>query len=195
MAKRKLPSGLRKRGESYYADFMCGGQRIRKRLSTDLEVSKRMLNKLRMRHEAGEVDNDFSVVELIERYFEDSSHGLADGTVKRYRLALETFVDAVQPKYVSDLGYEDVVRFRRDRLADGVSGDYIQYDIDRMRQVIRWGCRKRIIHSNPLEYVEKIKTENKAPVLPLFSRAGRGVGRAREPSLAADTVLRVWIRL
>ena len=51
MAKshRKLPPGMRKRGNVYYAWFRSNGQLIRKRLSSDFRTAKIMLNDMRAR--------------------------------------------------------------------------------------------------------------------------------------------------
>jgi hypothetical protein len=54
--RRKLPAGMPLRGRTYHADFMKDGRRIRKRLSTDLEAAKDMLNELRSRADRGELE-------------------------------------------------------------------------------------------------------------------------------------------
>lgn len=47
--KKKLPSGMWKRGNTYYARFRAHGQQVRERLSTNLEVATTMLTELRMK--------------------------------------------------------------------------------------------------------------------------------------------------
>jgi len=51
--KRKLPDGMVQRpGRSgYYADFRAGGRRIQKRLSSDFDAAKTILNQLKARYD------------------------------------------------------------------------------------------------------------------------------------------------
>ena len=89
MPRKKLPSGIYKREEVYYCCFTCNGTRVRKKLSTDLEVSKVMLRKMRLRHEADEVDNDYPFADLVERYFARVGPTIAPRSVERYRDGLK----------------------------------------------------------------------------------------------------------
>lgn len=77
--------------------------------------AKRMLHKLQLRHEAGELDNDFEFTELVERFFRARSGqgGLRPSTVARYRECVELFVDTCMPKHVSDITPDDAVRAPR----------------------------------------------------------------------------------
>src|SRR4051794_31520650 len=47
--QRKLPSGIWKRGDAYYARFRAGGRLVRKRLSTDFDAACQVLNDLKAR--------------------------------------------------------------------------------------------------------------------------------------------------
>ena len=91
MARKKLPQGIYKRGEVYYSCFSVNGKQVRRRLSTDLEVSKVMMRKLQMRHEAGEADNEYPLAELVERFFR-AKRDFSPKTVERYRRAIRSVV-------------------------------------------------------------------------------------------------------
>ena len=57
----RLPPGMIKRSNTYYANFRQDGRLIRKSLSTNFQVSKAMLQDLRLkvyRATNGEMDND-----------------------------------------------------------------------------------------------------------------------------------------
>jgi hypothetical protein len=53
--RRTMPPGMRLRGRTYHADFMHNGRRIQKRLSTDLDAAKTILNELRSRADRGDL--------------------------------------------------------------------------------------------------------------------------------------------
>jgi hypothetical protein len=53
--RRAISAGMALRGRVYHADFMKQGRRIRKRLSTDLDAAKSMLNELRSQADRGEL--------------------------------------------------------------------------------------------------------------------------------------------
>jgi hypothetical protein len=54
--RRAIPAGMVLRGRVYHADFMKQGRRIRKRLSTNFDAAKDMLNELRSRADRGELE-------------------------------------------------------------------------------------------------------------------------------------------
>ena len=65
--KAKLPSGMCRRGETYYARFSSNGRTVRKRLSRDLRTAKLLLNDLMARSDRadfGYLDNDCPWKEL-----------------------------------------------------------------------------------------------------------------------------------
>lgn len=49
MRDSRLPSGMRKRGKVYYAWFQNDGVRVRKRLSTDFRLAKKLLHELQLK--------------------------------------------------------------------------------------------------------------------------------------------------
>ena len=49
----KLPPGMWKRGDTYYARFRANGRLVRKRLSTNLEAAKQLVNEFRARRSCG----------------------------------------------------------------------------------------------------------------------------------------------
>jgi integrase len=64
---RKLPAGMVKRGETYYAAFRSGGRLLRKRLSPNFRAAGEMLTELRSRADKGDfglVDNDYPWADL-----------------------------------------------------------------------------------------------------------------------------------
>ena len=154
MPRKKLPPGIYKRGDVYYCQFASNGTRVRKKLSTDLEVSKVMLRKLRLRHEAGEVDNDYPVSELLERYYRTKSQSSRESTVERYRGVIDQVVAHLRPRLVSDVTADAILDYREARLGEGMTPVNTEYEIGRFRSALRWAARQRIVHSNPLEYFE-----------------------------------------
>ena len=157
MPRKKLPSGIYKREETYYCCFTCNGTRVRKKLSTDLEVSKVMLRKLRLRHEAGEVDNDYPFTDLVERYFTRVGPTIAQSSVVRYRDGLRAVFRLMRPRLVSDVTPDAVHEYQHARLAEGVSAATIeQGEVGTIKNILRWGAKQRIIASNPLVYMERL---------------------------------------
>jgi hypothetical protein len=80
--KRKLPLGLWKRGDTYYAKFSHGGRTVRKRLSSDYDVACEALNSIRARADRGDfdlIDNDYKWEELkaefLRRVSLEFTHG------------------------------------------------------------------------------------------------------------------------
>ena len=158
MPRKKLPSGIYKREEVYYCCFTANGTRVRKKLSTDLEVSKVMLRKLRLRHEAGEVDNDYPFAELVERYFR-AKPDLAPSSAVRYRQAIKSVTSTMRVRFVSDVTPELVYRHREKQAAKGLAGSGTEQEISVVRSLLRWGVRQRIVATNPIGSVDKLKVD------------------------------------
>lgn len=51
-----------------------------------------------------------------------------------------------------------------------MTGDVIQYELDRVRQILTWGCKQRLIRFNPLQHVDRVKTIDKPDILPFHTR-------------------------
>ena len=68
---KKLPPGLWKRGNTYYARFSAGGRRVRKKLSSDYTVACQLLNDLWARTDRadwGFLDTDYPWPDLREMF-------------------------------------------------------------------------------------------------------------------------------
>lgn len=126
-----------------------------------------MLRKLRMRHEAGEIDNEHSVDELVERYFKQQQHILAPRSICRYRNALTSILQRLRPRHVADITLDGVADYRNNRLAEGITTTGVEYEIGILKQVLRWGARQRITASNPIEYHKPMKSDA-VPVVPFM---------------------------
>ena len=70
-SQQNLPPGMWKRGRVYYARFRAGGREIRRKLSTQLDVVRQVLNELRARADKadfGLVDNGCAWAELKKEF-------------------------------------------------------------------------------------------------------------------------------
>jgi integrase len=157
--KRKLPEGMVQRGRHYYADFYAGGRRVRKRLATDLDAAKQILVELRSRAEKadyGLLDNDYPLDKLREQYLRHCQQALSETSVIRYREAIDTILPKLPATRVRQLAVALVLTYRQERLAEGTSPATINYEVDALNRMLRWGARHKVIGSSPLEEIKAL---------------------------------------
>ena len=164
MAKRTdLPDGLVKRGKIYHVDFRSGGRRIRKTLSRDLTVAKQLLIELRARLQKGDyglLDNNVPVEELQGQYLQHCRQTLDSASVERYEQSFRV-IGSELPVRVSQITPKNVLNYREKRLAQ-VGAGTVNYDVDRLETMLRWGVENGIIASNPLEGIDRLpETDSK----------------------------------
>jgi integrase len=168
--KRKLPEGMVQRGRHYYADFYAGGQRVRKRLATDLDAAKSILVELRSRAEKadfGLLDNDYPLDRLRDQFLTYSRQAHKPGTVARYERSLKVSLPGVGVGRVSQLSVEAVLGFRRDRLAAGASPGTANYDVLVLGAMLSWGAKYRLIGSNPIAGIKPLPHDHPKEGRPL----------------------------
>ena len=164
----KLPSGMIKRGNAYYAHFRQAGRPIRKKLSPNLEVAKVMLQDLRMkcyRENNGEIDNDILIGELSSLWLRSLSQRLAASTVTRYRQNMANIERLIPVKKVNLLSIELIEEFREIRLSEfvpngngkTVSACTVNKDVAALSNMLNWGTERKKIGSNPIDGVKKLR--------------------------------------
>lgn len=123
MAKKaKTPEGLWKRGQTYYSRIQFRGNRIIKRLSTNLEDAKRMLADLRHRYyrdDYGITDNNFPWSDLKKEFLAWAKQALRPAVSAEYERDLRDFELFANPQTVRDITHGVAVSFREQQLAAG----------------------------------------------------------------------------
>jgi integrase len=118
---RKLPAGIWSRGGVYYARFRTNGRLVRRRLSSDLDTAKRLLNELKARADAGDfgiLDNDYPWKSLRGEFLKfkrQTSRNPSD--YAEHLAAFERYCRIVSVRQVTA---EYVVGFRAWRLAQAI---------------------------------------------------------------------------
>jgi hypothetical protein len=75
----------------YYADFRAGGRRIQKRLSSDFDAVRTILNQLNARYDKagqGILDNEHPIADLKAAFLKRCEQELRPTTVERYKDSL-----------------------------------------------------------------------------------------------------------
>lgn len=162
--RRKLPDGIRERGGVYYADFCKHGRRVRKRLSTQLDVAEELLHELQGRADRGVfgiVDNDYSLADAKEQYLRHCRQTLKPRTVARYEHSLGTILPRLAVNRVSQLTVDGVLRFREERLSEGTSPRTVNHDVMIVGAMLRWAVKPgKLIGSNPLADIKPLRHDN-----------------------------------
>lgn len=169
MVKRaKLPSGMIKRGEKYYANFRQDGKLIRKSLSSNFQVAKTMLKDLRMkvyRESNGDIDNDRKIDELAEEWFRSIQQSRKPTTVTRYRQNMANVTRLLPIRFVRLLSLDVMEEFREVRLLENVTAATVNKDVDSLKAMLNWAVERKKIGSNPISALMKlpeVKKEERA---------------------------------
>jgi integrase len=159
--KRKLPDGMvtRPGRRGYYADFRVGGRRVQKKLGTDFDAARSILNELRARAQRGEfglLDNDYPIADLRAAYLKRCEQELAEGSTARYRRGLDDVLGFLGLAKVRQIDAACVLAYREDRLR--VKGPTtINHDVGVLQSMLEWGVRRKLIGSNPLDGLEPLR--------------------------------------
>jgi integrase len=159
--KRKLPDGMVRRNgrRGYYADFRVGGRRVQKKLGTDFDAARSILNELKARAERGQyglLDNDYPLADLRAAYLKRCEQELAAGSADRYRRGLDDVLGFLGLVKVRQLDAACVLAYREERLR--VKGPAtINHDVGVLRSMLEWGVRRKLIGSNPLDGLEPLR--------------------------------------
>ncbi|MGA3317139.1 MAG: site-specific integrase [Candidatus Korobacteraceae bacterium] len=163
---------LEKRGKTWHYDLKIRGVRYRGSLkTTDWRQAQSLESELRQRAEKGELAGDKQTKALArlkfrdaaERWIADRAPDLAANTVKCERERSRAINRVLGSRSVSSLVPEDLLAYRRERKADGISNGTLNRELDIFRGVLkkarRWTSR----------FAEEVKP---------LKKVGENVGRA-----------------
>ena len=170
--KRKLPDGMVQRPgrNGYYADFRAGGRRIQKRLSTDFDAARTILNQLRARYDKaghGILDNEYPIADLKASFLKRCEQELRPATVERYKDSLAAVLDWLGVHKVRQLDTTRILEYREHRLAGGSSPRTVNHDITILGAMLRWAVKLEIIGINPLAGLKPLRHDNPKEGRPL----------------------------
>ena len=171
---KKLPKGLWKRGNIYYARFRHGGRMVQKRLSSDLDVAKVALNDLRARADKGDlgiIDNDCPWTDLKERFLRWAKQAVRNpGDYKR---DLERFEAYCRVQSVRQIDQDYVVGYREWRLSQNkgavagkewqraagkrVSPRTVNREVGTLQNMLNKGVDWKMIGLNPLAALKPLR--------------------------------------
>lgn len=119
---RKLPPGLWKRGEFYYARFRHGGRLIRKKLSSDFDAAKDILTEMKARASRGDfglTDNDYAWDDLKAEFLRWAKQAVRDPD--QYERDLAHFEKYCRVRSVRQVTQAYVIGYREWRLTQTIS--------------------------------------------------------------------------
>lgn len=120
--ERKLPTGMWKRGDTYYCRFRANGQLVRKRLSTDFRAASEMLNEIKSRADKGKLDlldNSYAWTDLKRLFLAWTRQTKKPSTLAQYELDIRLFEAFQRITNVDQVTTEHMIRYRDWRLAGG----------------------------------------------------------------------------
>lgn len=173
----KLPSGMIKRGRSYYANFRFEGKLIRRKLSSDLSVAKEMLVDLRhslYRRSTGDISNDYPLAKLYLEWQRSNNQRIAKSSSVRYAVNFSNILRLLPKSNVADLNHDVTEDFRDQGLtetvrntSDGrlVTPQTVNKDVAALVTMLNWAVERKKIGSNPVAGIKKL------PAYPKESRA------------------------
>jgi integrase len=160
--KRKLPDGIRERNGAYYADFYANGRRVRKRLSSQLDVAEELLHELQARADRadfGLLDNDFSLAELREQWLRHCRQARKPSTVERYIDNLNSILPRLSATRISQITVNNVLLYRQERLDAGTSPRTINMDVGALATMLRWAVLHGMIGTNPVASIKPLPND------------------------------------
>jgi integrase len=162
--KRRLPQGIRERNGVYYADIYANGRRVRKRLSTQLDVATQLLHELQARADRadfGLLDNDVPLIELKEKYLLHCRQVLRPGTVARYEFCLASIFLRLSASRATQVTHALARVYRADRLAEGIKPRTVNMEVTVLGSMLRWAVAEGMIGSNPLAGLKALPDEHR----------------------------------
>jgi integrase len=161
--KRKLPEGIRTRNGGYYADFYANGRRVRKRLSSQLDVAEELLHELQARADRadfGILDNDYSLSELREQWLRHCRQARKQSTVESYIDNLNNILPRLSANRVLQITVNRVLLYRQERLDAGVSPRTVNMDVGALATMLRWAVLHGMIGTNPVAGIKPLPNDN-----------------------------------
>ena len=180
--QKKLPPGMRLRGDVYHAQFRHNGKMICKSLGGDFETAKLLLADLRSRsyrEEAGLLDNNYPLAELEKRWFRWLKQTKRPGTVTRYGQNMANIRAGIPVRTVGQVTPDLVYQHRSRRLMDDSDPSVrtVNMEVGALSTMFTWGVTNKLIGSNPIASVEPLA--NDTP-------------KKQRRSLTAEEVERIW---
>jgi integrase len=169
---RKLPDNMHLRGDTYYANFQVNGRRVRRRLSSNLDAARQILNDLKARADKAEwgmLDNDYPLEQMKDEYLRHCSQVLKLSTAARYRLCLDTIVPQLGVARAGQIRQENVEAYRDDRLTDGACPRTINMEVGALATMFRWAASPNVamIAGNPLVGLKPLRHDHPKDGRPL----------------------------
>ena len=173
----------------YYARVRVRGRLVRRRLSTNREVSIRMLNELRVRADRGEfgiLDNDYPWTDLKTEFLQWAEQSVRGH--KQYKADLKKFEEFAKIKGIREITHKLVYGFRRWRKAERVSPRTINRQVGTVQNMLNKAVEWQIIGSNPIKDVKPLAHD-----VPKKSRRSLTVAEVGAILKASPSYLRsVW---
>lgn len=162
---KKLPPGMWRRGGVYYARFRRNGREVRKRLSTDLDTAKSLLNELRSRadrQDFGIVDNNYKWSTLKAEFLRWAKQSLrCAGDYERDIKNLERYC---QVAVINQIDSHFVMGYREHRLAEQVSPRTVNREIGTLQNMLNHAAEWGKIGSNPIAGVKPLRHDSPTKV-------------------------------
>jgi integrase len=160
------------RGGVYYANFQVNGRRVRRRLSSNLDAARQILNELKARADKAEwgmLDNDYPLEQMKDEYMRHCHQVLKPSTAERYRLCLDTIVPQLGVARAGQIRQENVEAYREDRLIDGACPRTINMEVGALATMFRWAASPNVamIASNPLVGLKPLRHDHPKDGRPL----------------------------
>jgi integrase len=168
---------------------------IRKSLSPNLTVAKKMLVDLRLsqhRRSQGDIDNEYDLRTLFQEWILSITQVRAPSTVKRYEQNLAQVFRILTINNVSQLSAIVIERFRDKRLSEtngkgiAVLPQTINKDLGALNTMLNWAVKRKLIGCNPI---------NGLPKLPESPKESRALEANESEDLLAHSRLhwrRIW---
>lgn len=165
--QRKLPPGLWKRGNIYYARFSANGQPIRKKLSSDFKAACDILADLKARAsrcEFGLLDNDYQWDDLKKEFLNWAKQAVRNA--HDYERDLGQFEKYLKIKSVRQIDHRYIIGFRQWRLSQTVKGKKggksvcarsVNCEVATLRNMLNKGVQWQRIGSNPLAGLKPLR--------------------------------------
>jgi integrase len=140
------------------------GQRHREALSTDLRVAERLrAERIRQRdleHAGlGAVEGmGLALTELREQYLADLAVRVGAKQLRSRTDSLARVLAAITATRVRDLRVGDLLRYQRERLAQGVSNRTVNVDVGAVKAMLAWAVTSQLITESPLRALKPLPT-------------------------------------
>ena len=158
--QRQLPSGMWRRGNTYYARFRANGRLVRKRLSTDYRAACEMLNDLRSRADRADfnlLDNSYAWADLKAEFLRWAKQSLRPPVFREYERDVKKIEEYCRVQSVAQIDSRYVIGFREWRLAHNVTPRTVNRQVGTLRNMLAKGVLWGRIGDNPIADIKPLK--------------------------------------